>query len=402
MGLFTIVMIFCSVYYAIDDTQNRNAVILIGIFILSYMVPLILNISHLKLADFLKGIFYALYLSPTYANIFTIFAISNIHDVSWGSRPGGASKDKNIDVAIRKAAAQKEEAYKDYRANFLIVWLCANAAVGGLVTYWSRNGQNDFLLWLGVLLSAVVAFKLILSTIHKLVSYMHNFFIWIHVRGLAKRLKRQNIESFHNHVRHTEKEDHEIVFEKFRDKNAIDQEEEEANKNRLDEKILSFQNLLQKSIAADKLDMELDRFKRSVIASLGGGVQTQLNEKIQEIAAKKQEEQDSYDPLDDEESDEELDPKSNKDKKGFLGKILSRDKSKDSEGGKEKFEEIPEETNEEESKMLPANDDSDESQSSVEVKPNAMKRDQAEDSSEEDPVSDSSNEFDSRPGSDSF
>ena len=197
MGAFTILMVVSSVFYALDKSSNLTAVILIGVFIASYFIPLLLNFNHLKVADFIKGAIYAIFLTPTYANIFTIFAISNIHDVSWGSRPGGNTQDKHAAAKVKFAAAKKEEQYKNYRANFLVVWLGVNVAVGGTITYWSRSGQEIFLLYLGIALSAIISFKLILSTLHKLVSWVHHLRVLCHIRYLPKRAEG----SLHQEVR---------------------------------------------------------------------------------------------------------------------------------------------------------------------------------------------------------
>jgi chitin synthase len=186
MGAFTILMVVCAAFYAFDDDQNAYAVLLLLIFMASYAVPLLLNFAHLKVADFIKGVVYGIYLSPTYTNIFTIFAISNIHDVSWGSRPGSNTMDKNKASKLKAAAAKKDEMYKNYRANFLVIWLSVNIAVGGVVTYASRNGQQDFIFYLGAFLSGVIAVKLICSTIHKVVTWAHILRVKCHIRYLPK------------------------------------------------------------------------------------------------------------------------------------------------------------------------------------------------------------------------
>jgi hypothetical protein len=57
---------------------------------------------------FLKGIVAILFLGPTYVNVFSIFSITNIHDVSWGSRPDGDS-GKEEDAETRKYNNLKDE-----------------------------------------------------------------------------------------------------------------------------------------------------------------------------------------------------------------------------------------------------------------------------------------------------
>lgn len=76
MGCFTILMVVATILYAIKPDNIRiSALTFIGIWVLSYIMPLITNINKLKAEDFVKGVIYCSFLSPTYVNIFTIFAI---------------------------------------------------------------------------------------------------------------------------------------------------------------------------------------------------------------------------------------------------------------------------------------------------------------------------------------
>ena len=111
-------MVVATVLYALDvDEMYNYTFILFAIWFLSYFIPLVLNLSKLRAGDFIKGVLFSLFLSPTYVNIFTIYAISNIHDVSWGSRPA------TNDPVSKSAEKKKEENYKNFRANFLVFWI---------------------------------------------------------------------------------------------------------------------------------------------------------------------------------------------------------------------------------------------------------------------------------------
>lgn len=188
MGAFTILMVVSSIFYALSQTLNSLAVLFILAFLASYLVPLMLNLHHLKAADFLKGVVYSIYLSPTYVNIFTIFAISNIHDVSWGSRP--ATNNAKVQVA----AARKDEMYRNYRANFLIFWISVNIVVGGVVTYLSRNGQTYVLLAIGGFLVSVILVKLLCSCIHIVVTWYHRIMVSIK-KDLIKSKRENNLHA---------------------------------------------------------------------------------------------------------------------------------------------------------------------------------------------------------------
>ena len=118
MGCFTILMLISTILYALNvDSMGNFALIFIFVWFLSYSLPLMLNIGKVRTGDFIKGVVYSIFMSPTYVNIFTIFAISNIHDVSWGSRPV-------VNNPLSRSAEQKkEENYKNYRSNFLVFWI---------------------------------------------------------------------------------------------------------------------------------------------------------------------------------------------------------------------------------------------------------------------------------------
>lgn len=109
----------------------------------------------------MKGVIYAIYLSPTYINIFTIYAISNIHDVSWGSRPTTQS-------AIFQAVEKKKLlVYKDYRSKFLIFWVVVNIIVAAGFLYLWREDQVDVIFYIGAFLVFTMFFRIILSILHK-------------------------------------------------------------------------------------------------------------------------------------------------------------------------------------------------------------------------------------------
>lgn len=183
MGAFTILFVVVSIFYAIENQTNMLVIFGFGVFLLSYVVPLIVNFNSLKVADFCKGVVYAIYLSPTYVNIFTIFAISNIHDVSWGSRPATTS------AKVKAAAARKDDMYKNYRSTFLIVWVAINVGVGSALVYVSRSGQDRLVQIVAVGLAGVTAFKLVFSLVHLLTGYYHHCMIQMYLSRHKKKVK---------------------------------------------------------------------------------------------------------------------------------------------------------------------------------------------------------------------
>ena len=124
-GLFAVLMIVCSIMFALNANIQSISVILLGAFLFSYLIPLFINIKRLMFFAFIKGILYLTFLSATYINIFTIFSILNIHDVSWGSRQ--TSENSKM---LYETERKKQVLYKDFRAKFFLFWIMVNTIVG--------------------------------------------------------------------------------------------------------------------------------------------------------------------------------------------------------------------------------------------------------------------------------
>ncbi|CAI2366835.1 unnamed protein product [Moneuplotes crassus] len=179
MGCFAIVMLVATIIYATqEDFLENYAIIFVCIWFLSYVLPLALNVTKLRTLDFIKGIIYSLFMSPTYVNIFTIFAISNIHDVSWGSRPAV------YDPLSEAAEKRKVESYKNFRSNFLVCWILCNLITGSAIITLSRNGNDDVIFYIGAVLGLVLAVKIFLSFLHFCVSLFHS---WMTNRHIKKK-----------------------------------------------------------------------------------------------------------------------------------------------------------------------------------------------------------------------
>jgi cellulose synthase/poly-beta-1,6-N-acetylglucosamine synthase-like glycosyltransferase len=174
MGLFTLLMLASSVVYALDATFDSLGVVFLVAFILSYLVPLVLNCRKIRFTNFITGAIYATYLSPTYINILTIYAISNIHDVSWGSRP---SEKNSLLQALEK---RKGMLYKNFRSNFLILWIIINVAVGAAIITLSRNDNFDVdvIFYLGAFLLVVMLFKIFFSILSFFKSKIDQFRVY--------------------------------------------------------------------------------------------------------------------------------------------------------------------------------------------------------------------------------
>lgn len=169
MGCFAMLIIAGSIIFAFNSTFDSLGVIFLFIFLLSYIIPFVLNITRLRMFDFVKGVLYATYLGPTYANIMTIYSICNIHDVSWGNRP------TQQNAIFAKIENKKGILYRDYRANFLIIWALINIAVAAGLVNLSRRGDVFVIFLLGVFLVCIMIFRIVLSTLHIFKSHYENF-----------------------------------------------------------------------------------------------------------------------------------------------------------------------------------------------------------------------------------
>ena len=108
-------------------------------------------------------------MAPTYINIISIYAISNIHNITWGSRP--EVKDKKSESKFNKIEKKLEIDYKNFRSNFLIFWLVVNLLVGNSVTYISRENNEVVILCLAYFLFSLIAFKLLFSSFYIIIQW---------------------------------------------------------------------------------------------------------------------------------------------------------------------------------------------------------------------------------------
>ena len=108
MGLLTLWIVVCTVYYCLAGRVSLESLIFFGVILMSYLIPLITNFNNIRLGHFIKGVIYVIYLTPTYINIITIYSFSNISDVTWGSRPTGVTNEAS------KEDKEKQMNFKDY------------------------------------------------------------------------------------------------------------------------------------------------------------------------------------------------------------------------------------------------------------------------------------------------
>ena len=71
----------------------------------------------LNFMSYMAGLVTYVLLLPAFMNMFQLYSMSNLHDLSWGSRPGG------VQINVKQ-----QMNYMQYRIYFIIFWLLANIA----------------------------------------------------------------------------------------------------------------------------------------------------------------------------------------------------------------------------------------------------------------------------------
>ena len=102
---------------------------LAGIIMLTiYVLPMFMRPLDFceNIKNYVVGFFSFMVMMPVFTNVFQIYAMCNLHDVSWGNRPASTGQEAFTDV--KKEQAKSEEDYKVFRTNFVLLWLLANLA----------------------------------------------------------------------------------------------------------------------------------------------------------------------------------------------------------------------------------------------------------------------------------
>ena len=158
--------------YVWTKTENRylSWLVVAGVIMLSiYVVPMILRpidfLNNFK--GYIVGLLAYLLLIPMFSNIFSIYSMCNLHDISWGNRPTTDTGGTEAFSSSSKIQKETEMNYKAYRANFLFLWFCANGAYFVAMLQIAESGDdnivntNDFSVLDGfsLYLAGVVVFR---------------------------------------------------------------------------------------------------------------------------------------------------------------------------------------------------------------------------------------------------
>ena len=92
---------------------------------------------------YMSGFLSYIILMPMFITIFSIYSMTNLHDVSWGNRPdAGTAGMEAVSEHVKLQEKAKME-YKVYRSNFSLFWFCANGAYYIFVIVLTQSTTTD-------------------------------------------------------------------------------------------------------------------------------------------------------------------------------------------------------------------------------------------------------------------
>ncbi|CAG9332980.1 unnamed protein product [Blepharisma stoltei] len=113
--IFSLIMLLLFILQELNDFGWLLFLALGGIAV--FTIISFLNGSAITMA---KGAFHFILMSPTYVNIFMIYAICNIHDCTWGNRPDQMNNEEK----------NRLEEFEEFRTRWVILWSFSNIIFG--------------------------------------------------------------------------------------------------------------------------------------------------------------------------------------------------------------------------------------------------------------------------------
>ena len=174
----------------LDEPAHFSLLTLSGVVMLSiYIVPVILRPKDFffNMTQYFFGLFSYFLLLPVFINVMQVYAMSNLHDISWGNRPSASAGTEALSSDAKKQQQLKSN-YQVFRVNFMTFWVIANlmfvivienystlTTAGGNVIV--NDGQIGFLEVYAIYLAALVMYKVFFGSIHLIkFKILYNFF----------------------------------------------------------------------------------------------------------------------------------------------------------------------------------------------------------------------------------
>ena len=157
-GLYSIATIILSIIFIfrngfefnIESIKENFSIFLVLITVVSTFFIICLRNSILII---MKGILQFLFLTGSYVNLFLIYSICNIHDVSWGNRPGGENNNDD-----------KKAVFEIQRITWLCIWIGCNGSFGFLFNWISGNQDESarkFIIYFAWITFGIILVKIV-------------------------------------------------------------------------------------------------------------------------------------------------------------------------------------------------------------------------------------------------
>ena len=133
--------------------------------LVAFVFPPFLYAWRSSLRKYFVGLIFLVFLTSTYLNLFMIYSIANLHDISWGTREGG---DANKEEVSR---------LQSFRTSRFVTWMGANVIYGYLII--SLNSADIGHTWIATtkwclqIVAVTVGVVLLLRVILAILFKMH-------------------------------------------------------------------------------------------------------------------------------------------------------------------------------------------------------------------------------------
>ena len=161
---------------ASGETYFSTLILAGTIMLCVYVLPMVMRpldfLQNFK--SYIAGFIGYMTMMPVFTNVFQIYAMCNLHDVSWGNRP--TSTGQEAFTANKADQAKSEADYKVFRTNFVLIWLAFNMtyyiSIVEITSPGAKEGpdiidsDSGYLLYFSMYLAALVVFRVTFATIY--------------------------------------------------------------------------------------------------------------------------------------------------------------------------------------------------------------------------------------------
>ncbi|CEP01513.1 hypothetical protein PBRA_002119 [Plasmodiophora brassicae] len=134
-GVYFIAMVALSIQYSVDQIRAGSPLLLATLF-LTWGMYVVLAVLHGELVTLLTAIIGYVFMMPTFLVIMPIFAFTNVHDVSWGTKDldSAAFGDANANEKVKERVRRR---FNMFRITLLLFWIGSNVVLAGAAIYFN-------------------------------------------------------------------------------------------------------------------------------------------------------------------------------------------------------------------------------------------------------------------------